>query len=384
VAKPLQPETTRVVHLADLTGRLKLAPAAFADTGIVPIFDSTASTDDHCVFIALSRDAVKPNPSAGLTYRLFYGTKILLSYKGTIHSMTRTIHLLIKNPETINREIRIIISSMFPGSDLSDYEQTFRDVQNLFGGREKGFHCCDTCYHDWNHTLGVLLATARLLHGVHLDRQELSPRIVHLALFAALFHDSGYIRRDGETGCTGARFTATHVDRGIDAMEEYATRRGWPMADVLDIESMIRCTDPRCSPRTVIHTNIETMLAAHTLATADIISQMADDLYLEKLSLLYAEFTEAGITDFPSEYDLATRTRGFHAFMRNKMENALSNIISCMPAHFRERHGIERDLYTEATLRNIRYLGLILDQHGSQYATGLRRSLDRKEHPVAA
>ncbi|ADU62012.1 MAG: metal-dependent phosphohydrolase [Pseudodesulfovibrio sp.] len=295
--------------------------------------------------------------------------------------MTRTVRLLIKNPVEVDREVRTIIASMFPAFDFADYQTAFADVDRLFHGRMEGFHPCDTGYHDWSHTLGVLLATARLLHGVHLDRQELSPRIVGLALAAALFHDTGYIRREEERIGTGARFTATHVARSIDRLEEYADRRGWPVADMLDMECMIQCTDPGCSPRAVVHTNLEAMLAAHILATADIIAQMADDIYLEKLDLLYGEFAEAGITDFTSEYDLAARTRGFHSFMRTRMENSLSNVIGCMGSHFRQRHGVERDAYSEAARRNMNYLGLILDQYGPEFRKGLRRRLDRKEHP---
>lgn len=295
--------------------------------------------------------------------------------------MTRSVRLIIRNPVEVDREVRAIIVSMFPDFDFADYQTAFADVARLFHGRMEGFHPCDTGYHDWGHTVSVLLATARLLHGVHLDRQELSPRIVGLALIAALFHDTGYIRREEERVGTGARFTAVHVVRSIDRVEEYADRRGWPMADMLDMECMIQCTDLGCSPRAVVHANLEAMLAAHVLATADILAQMADDIYLEKLDLLYGEFAEAGITDFTSEYDLAARTRGFHAFMRTRMENSLSNVIGCMGAHFRQRHGVERDAYSEAARRNMNYLGLILDQYGPEFRKGLRRSLDRQEHP---
>lgn len=296
--------------------------------------------------------------------------------------MTRSVRLLIKNPAEADREVRAITASMFPDFDPARYRQALADADRLFRGDMDGYHPCDTGYHDWGHTMGVLLASARLLHGVHLVRQELSPRIVELTLIAALFHDTGYIRREEERIGTGARFTASHVERSIDLLEAYAQRQGWPVADMLDMECMIRCTDPGCSPRTVVHTNIDAMVAAHVLATADIISQMADDIYLEKLDLLYEEFAEAGITDFTSHYDLATRTRGFHAYMRTKMENTLSNVIGCMPAHFAARHGVELDPYSDAARRNMNYLGLILDEHGPDYRKGLRRSLTRREYPV--
>lgn len=296
--------------------------------------------------------------------------------------MKKIIHLLIKNPEEMDREIRIIVASMFPEFDFSAYDKAFSDIDKLFSGKMPGFEHCDTQYHDWPHTMGVILATARLLHGIHIDRQELSERIVNLTLVAALFHDVGYIRRVDENSGTGGQFTKTHVQRGIDLLEEYADNQEWSMDDFLDMECMILCTDPARNPETIVFMNIEVLLAAHILATADIVSQMADDIYLEKLPFLFLEFTEAGITDFISEYDLFLKTMGFYAFMRAKMEGRLSNVISYMAAHFRERHGVERDFYSEAVQRNMNYLISILEKHGEEYRNGLRRNLNRNEFPI--
>lgn len=280
------------------------------------------------------------------------------------------------------REVRSIVNLMFPEFDFSAFDNALYDVDRLFSGQMLGFEPCDTRYHDWAHTMGVLLATARLLHGVHIDRQKLSERIVNLTLIAALFHDVGYIRRFDENNGTGGQFTKDHVQRGIDLLEEYADNLNWPMEDFLDMECIILCTDPARNPETIVFMNIEAMLAAHILATADIISQMADDIYLEKLPLLFEEFTESGITDFISEYDMFTKTIGFYTFMLTKMEGGLSSVITYMSVHFRERYGIEQNFYAEAAQRNIEYLDFILEEYGEEYHNGLRRSIDRDEYPI--
>ena len=295
--------------------------------------------------------------------------------------MEKTIHLLIKKPEAMDREVRIVVSAMFPDFNFLRYEKVLADVSRLFAGEQPGYKGCDTPYHDWAHTLGVLLATARLIHGVHVDRQEFSERTVELALIASLFHDCGYIVRDDETG-PGARFTLDHVRRSIDRLEEYARLQEWSPEDVMDMECMILCTDPALSPDSIVFPNFETMLAGHVLGSADIVSQMADDIYLEKLPLLFLEFSEAGITEFSSEYDLFMKTLGFYSMMRSKMRNKLSNVVASVSAHFRVRHGVDRDLYYEAVVRNMDYLADLLTTHGEQYAQGLRRRLDRDEHPI--
>ena len=295
--------------------------------------------------------------------------------------MEKTIHLLIKKPEAMDREVRIIATSMFPDFDFSRYEKSLDYMERLYAGKQHGFSACDTPYHDWSHTMGVLLATARLVHGVHIDRQEFSARALELALVAALFHDCGYLRRDGEVG-PGGRFTLDHVRRSIDLLEEYAREQEWPMEDFMDMECMILCTDPALSPDAIVFPNFETMLAGHVLGTADILAQMADDIYLEKLPLLFLEFSEAGITEFSSEYDLFMKTLGFYSMMRSKMRNKLSNVTASMSAHFRVRHGVDRDFYSEAVVRNMDYLSDLLITHGEQYARGLRRRLDRDEYPI--
>jgi len=304
-----------------------------------------------------------------------------IASRGAIIPMNKTIHLHIKQPLAVDREVRTIVASMFPEFDFSMYEKAFAEIERLFSGHKDGFEACDTPYHDLGHTLGVLLATARLIHGVHVDRHPLTERVVALCLVAALFHDAGYIRREGEDG-TGSRFTRDHVQRGIDLLEDYSRDNGFTVGDFMDMECLLLCTDPSLSPDSIVFANIETMLAGHVLGTADVLAQMADDIYLEKLPLLFMEFSEAGITDYTSEYDLFMKTMGFYSFMRSKMRNRLSNVVDSMGAHFRERYGVNRDFYSEAVERNMDYLADLLNSLGTEYARGLRRRLDRKGHPI--
>ena len=76
------------------------------------------------------------------------------------------------------------------------------------------------------------------------------------------------------------------------------------------------------------------------------------------------------------------KTLGFYSMMRSKMRNKLSNVTASMSAHFRVRHGVDRDFYSEAVVRNMDYLSDLLITHGEQYARGLRRRLDRDEYPI--
>ncbi|QGY38744.1 metal-dependent phosphohydrolase [Pseudodesulfovibrio cashew] len=296
--------------------------------------------------------------------------------------MMQPIRLSTRNPGTTDQEVRAIVTSMYRDFDFRDYEAVLGSTVRLFEGKMAGFAGCDTGYHDLSHTLSSLLATARLLHGVHISRQPISERIIHLCLIAALFHDTGYIRRLGENKGTGAQFTRTHVQRSVDLLKADGACRQWPQDDIQAMASMIRCTDPASAPEAIYFESEEDRLGGHILATADLLAQMADDTYLEKLPMLYAEFAEAGIAEFESEYDLFSQTMDFCQHMRRKMQGRLSNVMACMGDHFRQRHGVARDLYSEAVDRNMNYLTLILQDYGEDYRRGLRRNLDRKPMPV--
>lgn len=296
--------------------------------------------------------------------------------------MMQPIRLSIRNPETTDLEVRRIVTSMFPDFDFRDYDSVFQGTVRLYQGKMAGFAACDTRYHDLGHTMASLLASARLLHGVHVDRRPINERLVHLTLIAALFHDTGYIRRLGENDGTGAQFSRNHIQRSVDLLKADGACRNWPYKDIEAMAAMIRCTEPATAPEALDFPMEEDILGAHILATADIIAQMADDTYLEKLPLLYQEFAEAGISEFESEYDLVSQTLDFCFHMRNKMQNRLSDVIKCMSGHFREHYGVARDLYSEAVERNMNYLTLILQDYGNEYHRGLRRSLDREPQPI--
>ena len=77
----------------------------------------------------------------------------------------------------------------------------FHDFERLFTGRMPDYHGCDTTYHDVQHTLDMTLAVARLIAGYERSvgaEHSLGPARAELALIISLFHDAGYIRREGE------------------------------------------------------------------------------------------------------------------------------------------------------------------------------------------
>ena len=159
----------------------------------------------------------------------------------------------------------------------------------------------DCSYHDIHHTILVTEVGQTILHGRQLARGDLTAHQWVQAVVAMLFHDIGYLRNllpedeqddakinsQGErvsipTGATDAFMTPYHVSRGsLFVKERFAND------PFLDTE-MTRFPVPKTAEYR------ETDTLPGLVRAADLIGQMADPQYLQKLSRLYAEFVETG------------------------------------------------------------------------------------------
>jgi hypothetical protein len=143
------------------------------------------------------------------------------------------------------------------------------------------------------------------------------------------------------------------------------------------LKAMILCTDLTVHPSEISFPDPETSLLGKILGSADLLGQMADRTYLEKLLFLYQEFKEAKIGDYQSEMDLLRRTFGFYDRMCHRLQHALARTDRFMTSHFAERWGISANLYHVAMERHKLYLRRVLDS-----STDIDRHL-RRENIVA-
>ncbi|HEX3988933.1 MAG TPA: hypothetical protein VHZ30_05840, partial [Verrucomicrobiae bacterium] len=150
-------------------------------------------------------------------------------------------------------------------------------------------------YHDLEHTLQGVLCMARLLRRrAVLDLQPAIPqRIFELGMLAILMHDTGYLKRLGDSGGTGAKYTLIHVDRSIEFAGEFMRSQNFPGEEVLSVQNMIRCTGVNVKLDTIQFQSEVERLAGYALGTADLLGQMAAPDYVDKLPTLYLEFAEA-------------------------------------------------------------------------------------------
>lgn len=288
-----------------------------------------------------------------------------------------TAYLHLKSPETVAREVQAIQHILFRRADTSLFDRVLGDVLRLFRGEYPGYRACNTEYHDLTHTLDVLLATARLIHGAHVEGIPFSAGDVQLALAAALLHDVGYFQREDDEAGTGAKYTLIHVRRGVDFVNGYFLGLGFSSEQVRACQAMIWCTDLAKPMEEIDFPSPRFALLGRILGTADLLGQMADDIYLEKLTDLYEEFAEGQVPGFASEMDLVFKTLDFFSFIQDRLRVQLGGLNQCMRAHFRARHALDRDLYDEYMRKNLFFLGHALHSMGQRYRTRLRRGRHR-------
>jgi hypothetical protein len=283
-------------------------------------------------------------------------------------------------PHDVLEEVKDIIFIMFPQLnsykiifDLSKVIGAYIDIVKLFRGDYCGYRRCNTKYHDIKHTDDCFLIMARLIHGAFLNGCRFSNRSIILGLISAILHDTGYIQTVDDILGTGGKYTITHIDRSVAFAKNYLELKGYPSNDFHFVENCLYCTGLNVVIKDIKFQSADNELMGKILGTADLIGQMADSNYLEKLPHLFEEFREGGITDYNTELDLLQKTPAFWEFTQKRFVAELGNVDRYLRNHFRVRWGIDRDLDREAIEKNISRLQNILENHPTDYRNHLRR-----------
>jgi hypothetical protein len=261
------------------------------------------------------------------------------------------------SPADTLAEIKNILLLIDPSPDPSPIEKIYEDIIRLFNGKFPGYKASNTKYHNLEHTCSTTLAAARLIHGLHVQGQVFSPRLVQLCLIGALFHDTGFIQTEEEVEGTGAQHTIGHEERSIAFMEKYLAENGFSQEDIRDCGHMIKCTELFLSLAEIPFNSEEVRTMGKVLGTADLVAQMADRNYQEKLPLLFLELEEAGMEGFETPLELFRKTEEFYrSVARKRMRNELEGVSSAALYHFRERWKIDKNFYEESIKYNIRHM----------------------------
>ena len=238
------------------------------------------------------------------------------------------------SPQDVLDEVIVILDLISPDFDTAPVTSAFNTAVSLYQGRYPEYRSCNTEYHDLHHTIDTFLAMARLIHGGVLDGEIFTNRHITLGLITALLHDAGYIQEEHDKEGTGSKYTANHVQRSMDFLERHGSELGLSYEEIADGRAIILCTDLAVDISTIVFTSVKVELLGKMLGTADLLAQMADRKYLEKLLFLYHEFKEAGIGGYQDEVDLLRKTLAFYDFIAQRLKTTLDATDRFMASHF--------------------------------------------------
>ena len=277
------------------------------------------------------------------------------------------------SPQAVLCEVIEMYDLILPDFDAAPVTSAFNTTVALYKGNFPGYRSCNTKYHDLRHTTDTFLAMARLIHGAILDGEIFTDRLIILGLITALLHDAGYIQKEHDKDGTGSKYTANHVQRSMDFLERHGSKLGLSHEEITEGRAIILCTDLAVDISTIVFTSAKVELLGKKLGSADLLAQMADRTYLEKLLFLYHEFKEGGIGDYIDEVDLLRKTLAFYDFMYQRLKTTLAETDRFMTPHFTSRWKIHANLYHVAIAKQRDYLKHILEIKNSDPRDHLRR-----------
>lgn len=222
--------------------------------------------------------------------------------------------------------------------------------------------------------MDVTMCALRLMHGLSVAGQPLSDDDITIVATSALTHDIGYAKQVGDKEGTGAQYTKTHVNRGIQFMRSYIEEKNWPPEWMPLIETSLLCTNPALVFSEINFIDDHAQTLGILVGTGDLVGQMADRSYLEKLLFLYFEFKEANMGDFTSMVDMLRRTSDFYQLTRKKLDNEFGGTYRFLEPHFKNWFNSSHNYYIDSVDKNIAYLQTIITGiNDDDYLQGLKR-----------
>ncbi|MCC5867508.1 MAG: hypothetical protein JJU27_03265 [Gammaproteobacteria bacterium] len=265
-----------------------------------------------------------------------------------------------------------IYHDTWPSASTDTLWLAFHDFDRLFSGLTPGYVGCDTSYHDMQHTLDMVLATARLMRGYELacdNGDRLGAERAAMGLVTALFHDAGYIRhliRDAGSQ-SGAEFTVNHVTRSGRFLADYLPGIGLGEWAAL-APQIVHYTGYEVNLDHIELDDPRDCIVGHLMGTGDLLAQMADRCYLEKCrDRLFPEFVLGGVAVSQSEKgeirvvygsgrDLLRQTFSFYE------ESAKRRLVVTFNRAYRYLEVMfdGRNPYMECIHHNLEHLGRLL------------------------
>ena len=232
-------------------------------------------------------------------------------------------------------------AEQFPDA-AQEYTAFLRDAVSL---ATKHLTQTSASYHDADHTVMVVMAGQDILRGKALNGTLRATDWIH-GITAMLFHDIGYSRtacRDDiegvlvtdsnggrlipEAGKSDAILAPYHVDRGMIFVKEH-----FAASDIVDAERLSAAINYTRFPVPEAPEYSDVDSEPGLVRAADLIGQLADPLYPQKLTNLYYEMLETGAADALGYGSALDMVDAFPQFFQGLVEPLLGPAV-----HFLEQ-----------------------------------------------
>lgn len=265
-----------------------------------------------------------------------------------------------KNASAVFLFVQGVFATMYPGAKLEWLPRLFREVEDLFSGRDPDYQAIDLRYHDLEHTMQATVCLAQILSGRHAAAVEprLGARQFELAVSSALLHDSGYLKQRGDTSGSGAKYTYCHVLRSCAFAASRLPAYGATDYEVEAVLGAINCTGPsKQISRLRFRDPIDRIIGC-ALASGDYLGQMAAADYPDELGILFQEFKESDdYIRLPAERrtfgSAAQLIEATPSFWRELVLPKLEGDFQAVYRFLAEPYPHGRNAYLDAVERNI-------------------------------
>lgn len=258
-------------------------------------------------------------------------------------------------------EVVLLAAEIDAAIDCGLIRETHEYLLSLYRGTDPEFQKNSLPYHNFRHCLMVVLATARLFHGIHQKGVRVGPGLFLRGVIAAYFHDSGLLLQKDDPVDSGTKYIAGHEGRSIVFLADYARKKMLGAGFIHDCGIIIHYTDLLEDLGKLEEHEEKIQMAGQIVGSADILAQMADRYYLECLPLLFDELKSGGVNRHESALELMEQTAKFyHEVVLTRLLDTFGNTSEVLLLHFQERYAIDRNLYIENIEKNIAYLKKII------------------------
>lgn len=285
----------------------------------------------------------------------------------TLHRCDPTGEVDLENPHAVATAIKSILDRLHGDAyDSALLAQGIDALVQAYRGAYPGLLRCDTLYHDLRHVLETGLTMARLLDAdarapASADGAGIDGEHALLGVLLALFHDVGLLRRGSEAQVWGATFTPIHEERGVEFLRQYLPQT--TLASLSEKAGLIMPT--KLIFRIPDDWSALDRKLASMIASADLLSQLADCCYLEKCwHFLFLEFTAFGIAGtpgsvYPDRETLMEKSSGFYSnVVITRLEQEFRGIC-----HLMDTYSCGSNPYQEAIDCNFGFLEKIVATH---------------------